>query len=117
MNELNVILTVLLVAIVVIWIATTFVKELFNTWEIKKIIEKCYDNEYDDDFDFIIDILPHVVDDKRILENIFECLNQINLNIQIENLKKENKDLKELLNFDISIETKGEQEDADNISE
>lgn len=102
MNEINVILVLALFAILVICIAISFIKELFNIWETKKIIEKCYDNEYEDDFDFIIDILPHVVNDKRILENIFECLNQINLNSQIEFLRQENKELKEMLDLNIS---------------
>lgn len=119
MNE-NVILIVIFSIILILIIAKWFIKELFNSWTIKRKIEKCYDGEYEDDIDFIVDILPHVVNDKRILENIFECLSQINLNAQINDLEEENKNLKEMLDLNISIEAEaieGKQKDADNSSE
>ena len=115
MNE-NVILIVLLVGIMVICIGVSFIKELFNILETKKIIEECHDGKYEVDIDFIFDVLPHVITNKDLLKEIYGCLGQINMNTQINDLKKENKNLKEMLDLNISASVEiveGEEDDVD----
>lgn len=120
MNEVNVILTVVLFGIVAICIAISFIKELYNTWEAKKIIEKCYDEEYEDSFDFIIDILPYVINDEKLHDNILFCINAINFKANIKDLEEKNEKLKEMLDLNISASVEiveGEEDDVDKRAE